>query len=697
MKLIVLIVAVLGSVAVEGGYFPRHYGPPPPHHGRDFHGGPHGAPGPHGPHWPHGPFGPHRQPNEDVRRFHDSNESSDSDSGPDSSGSGSGSSSEEIGWHGPGRKPCRGWRCPPRPTRGPWSKTSCVTKPTTPKRTVSTNKPWWWTPAVTKPTKGPVRSTPGWWETTAAMKEPSTVVSSTLPWWQTTPSQSKGPSTEESSTLPWWQTTPSQTKGSSTVGSSTLPWWQTTPSKTKGPSTEESSTLPWWETTPSPTKDPSTNWWDTTTSRPTQGSTSATRPTGVPTPKPSSSTWNPNTISTGGIPSSTTGPLRTTTASQVILDCIKNCQATNEYNPVCGTNFVTYDNIGKLNCAKQCGVAVDLLRKFACPPTPPPDNGRSTTSATEATMMTGRTTSLTDFQRCMSNCLITSDYSPVCGTDLVTYINKDRIKCAQECGLEIQVLCNSSCAACGHFKPTSTSTTKSTHSWSTTSSTTVRTTPTMSMEQCIRLCPATSEKNPVCGTNNVTYSNPGHLLCAQLCGQDVKIARFERCSSSVPAEEILFCISTCPVTSEYNPVCGTNNVTYTNRGHLNCAISCGADVKLRGERPCALLPDPNTSTSSNGQTTTSITKDTPSSTSWNPWTSSSSWTTPMTPTTSKSTTIGFTIPPDVLSSIFGGNTDEPSTQPTISTIDDDDEFSIDPRFGNSNEEEEYRKEFVFSK
>ncbi|KAI5636274.1 hypothetical protein NE865_11038 [Phthorimaea operculella] len=42
---------------------------------------------------------------------------------------------------------------------------------------------------------------------------------------------------------------------------------------------------------------------------------------------------------------------------------------------------------------------------------------------------------------------------------------------------------------------------------------------------CIRSCPVTSEYNPVCGSNNVTYSNPGRLECAKFCGVDVNLAR----------------------------------------------------------------------------------------------------------------------------------------------------------------------------
>lgn len=46
-----------------------------------------------------------------------------------------------------------------------------------------------------------------------------------------------------------------------------------------------------------------------------------------------------------------------TTASPQTQSCIQSCPRTNEYNPICGTNQVSYDNVGHLNCAQMCGVS----------------------------------------------------------------------------------------------------------------------------------------------------------------------------------------------------------------------------------------------------------------------------------------------------------------------------------------------------
>lgn len=50
--------------------------------------------------------------------------------------------------------------------------------------------------------------------------------------------------------------------------------------------------------------------------------------------------------------------------------------------------------------------------------------------------------------------------------------------------------------------------------------------------QCIRRCPSTSQFNPVCGNDNISYTNEARLKCAQKCGRNVTIVYRGSCISS---------------------------------------------------------------------------------------------------------------------------------------------------------------------
>lgn len=96
------------------------------------------------------------------------------------------------------------------------------------------------------------------------------------------------------------------------------------------------------------------------TSRPVRKVPSTPEPTTMTLPQ--ITTWRPKSppaILTEMTPAPDTtisldeGP---PTLSPDTIRCIETCPATPEFNPVCGTNYVMYENEGKLFCAKSCGI-----------------------------------------------------------------------------------------------------------------------------------------------------------------------------------------------------------------------------------------------------------------------------------------------------------------------------------------------------
>ncbi|KAJ3627605.1 hypothetical protein MTP99_014969 [Tenebrio molitor] len=74
------------------------------------------------------------------------------------------------------------------------------------------------------------------------------------------------------------------------------------------------------------------------------------RPRPRPTPAPSTA------------PSGTT----TTTASPEYNSCIRRCPTTPQYNPICGSNRITYQNESHLRCANRCGLTVERAFGGSC-------------------------------------------------------------------------------------------------------------------------------------------------------------------------------------------------------------------------------------------------------------------------------------------------------------------------------------------
>ncbi|XP_013173395.1 PREDICTED: uncharacterized protein LOC106122086 [Papilio xuthus] len=72
------------------------------------------------------------------------------------------------------------------------------------------------------------------------------------------------------------------------------------------------------------------------------------------------------TLSSESDQSSSTITTQQVTTAVDDLMCLSTCPIMQE-SPVCGTNGVTYPSLGSLECAKSCGVDVNLVSNAPCP------------------------------------------------------------------------------------------------------------------------------------------------------------------------------------------------------------------------------------------------------------------------------------------------------------------------------------------
>lgn len=161
------------------------------------------------------------------------------------------------------------------------------------------------------------------------------------------------------------------------------------------------------------------------------------------------------------------------------------------------------------------------------------------------------------------SCVCTREYVPICGSDNVTYDNNCVFECEKKNNKGLEALFDGECGD--------------------------RANPDMVKED---FCACSREFRPVCSTDNTTYTND----CMMRCKNGV-LAYYGQCTDAKattlnPTEDEANTIvgdsqqDDCICPDIYNPICGSNDKTYSNKCEFDCATKLDYKLEIKNEGEC---------------------------------------------------------------------------------------------------------------